>query len=110
MQIVDQIAPIPLSFSEPLGSRAEAEEVAHAFIELPFDLEKGLPMRVLVVPYCSGPATDGCTGQLLVLSLHHIAIDGWSYNTLTRRVRAGVRPQPTHSRRTGRPAPRLGRN
>jgi amino acid adenylation domain-containing protein len=75
-------AQIPLdSFSIPLRVEVESapgdwERLVRPAIELPFDMAAP-PVRGMVVRQIDGAA-------LLVLVLHHIAVDGWSLQGLSR--------------------------
>lgn len=67
-----------------------------AFVAEPFDLATELPIRALL-------CTDGGTRQLLVVSVHHTAFDGWSAIILfdglgsayTRELAGAPAPLPT---------------
>ncbi|WP_017611532.1 non-ribosomal peptide synthetase, partial [Nocardiopsis xinjiangensis] len=56
-------------------------EVLTAEVERPFDLVEGTPFRALLVRLADDE-------HVLVLSIHHIACDGWSVDVLTRDLAA----------------------
>ncbi|WP_116248108.1 non-ribosomal peptide synthetase [Nocardiopsis sp. FIRDI 009] len=78
-QQIDPVAEVPLPVVEAPGSgertRAHVSELAAA----PFDLENGPVFRAHLVR-CA--ADD----HVLLLSLHHIATDGWSTSIVTREL------------------------
>ncbi|WP_261556810.1 condensation domain-containing protein, partial [Frankia tisae] len=70
----------------PPADVAAEPAVAHALHELvrrPFDLTAGAPMRVDLIRLGAGAASAATeAAHLLVLCLHHIAVDGWSLGVL----------------------------
>uniref|UniRef100_UPI001360B264 non-ribosomal peptide synthetase n=1 Tax=Nocardiopsis kunsanensis TaxID=141693 RepID=UPI001360B264 len=61
-------------------------EVLTAEVERPFDLVEGTPFRALLVRLADDE-------HVLVLSIHHIACDGWSVDLLTRDLAALYREE-----------------
>ncbi|WP_405506190.1 amino acid adenylation domain-containing protein [Streptomyces cyaneofuscatus] len=59
------------------GPRAEA--VASAVARQPFDMERGPLIRAELIRHCAEE-------HVLVLSVHHIAFDGWSMRLLTQEI------------------------
>ncbi|MDH6579156.1 non-ribosomal peptide synthetase [Kitasatospora sp. MAP5-34] len=66
------------------GQRAFAE----AFFALPFDLALPRMLRTCWLPQHGG--------GVLLLHLHHIAVDGWSLNVLFRDLSAGYQQHPSY--------------
>jgi len=64
------------------ATAAEAQRIVSAEARRPFDLTTGPLARALLVR--TGPAE-----HLLVLTVHHIAFDGWSFAVLGRELAAG---------------------
>jgi amino acid adenylation domain-containing protein len=66
-----------------LGDDAQAEAHLHALARdeqrAPFDLEAGLPVRAVC-------ATLGADSHAMLLTMHHIAVDGWSLGVLLREL------------------------
>ncbi|MEP7104774.1 MAG: amino acid adenylation domain-containing protein, partial [Chloroflexota bacterium] len=86
LQVVHAAAEVPLPVADlrslALPARAaELTRLAQAEYERPFDLQAGPVLRALLVRSTGGAAT-------LVLTLHHIACDGWGANVLMGEVRA----------------------
>jgi amino acid adenylation domain-containing protein len=71
---VADLAALPASFRE-----AEAARLAGAETSLPFDLTRGPVLRALLLRL--EPAL-----HILLLTVHHIAADGWSMGVLTREL------------------------
>ncbi|MFE3826557.1 amino acid adenylation domain-containing protein [Streptomyces sp. NPDC059092] len=68
---------LPAESARPTLSVTEVAEGTARPDTSPFDLEHGLPLRAELFAY-------GAEDHLLVLTLHHIAADGWSMAPLTR--------------------------
>jgi amino acid adenylation domain-containing protein len=86
-QIIDppQAVPMPvtdLSAMPRTEREASARQIAEAEAAEPFDLEAGPVLRALVVRL-------GAQEHLLVLTVHHIAFDGWSSGILERELCVG---------------------
>ena len=78
-----QVVVPPPRFELPAEEVAE-EDVPGRMMEdarAPFDLEGGLPVRATLLRI--GPAR-----HVLLLNLHHVAADGWSFGVLLREVSA----------------------
>jgi len=77
------------------------EPAAHALAReearRPFDLQRDLPLRLLLVRL-------GAHGHLLLLTMHHIAADGWSIGVLLREIAALL---PAFARGLPSPLPEL---
>src|SRR6185369_11607892 len=77
---------------EPLARRLVGEEAVH-----PFDLMRGPLLRGVLLKLTDSSAT---ADHVFVLTMHHIASDGWSIGILVREVAAlyaafaGGRPSP----------------
>nr|WP_227028209.1 non-ribosomal peptide synthetase [Corallococcus soli] len=86
-QVIHPPFPMPLRFVDlssieaPEARQAEALRVAGDEARIPFSLEQGPLVRVLVLKL--GPAEHG-----LVLTQHHIISDGWSTGVLVREIGA----------------------
>ena len=65
---------------DPASRRADALRIARASAAEPFDLQAGPVLRAVLV------AVEPDL-HLLMLTFHHIAIDGWSISTLSREFR-----------------------
>ncbi|WKD32121.1 non-ribosomal peptide synthetase [Streptomyces xanthophaeus] len=77
------VAPSPAAGAEgPDDARERVGALAEAEIARGFDLERGPVWRALLLPGSAG--SDG----LLLLTMHHIACDGWSSAILEREFRA----------------------
>jgi amino acid adenylation domain-containing protein len=63
------------------GAPAEARRLAHAEAERPFDLQRDPPLRALLL------RTAPDVYEML-LTLHHVAADGWSLEILARELEA----------------------
>jgi amino acid adenylation domain-containing protein len=91
VQIVTPPAPVPLPLVEVAGSEAAAREAAAREAEAqrlaaeearrPFDLAAGPMMRATLLRLAP-------EDHVLLLTLHHIAADGWSIGVLVREVMA----------------------
>ncbi|WP_208921566.1 non-ribosomal peptide synthetase [Streptomyces capitiformicae] len=80
---IQRVLPIdeaPLTVRRP-GSGERAEDLVDAFVTVPFDLAAEAPLRALLLR--TGPAE-----HLLVLVIHHIAVDGWSMGVLVEDLAA----------------------
>jgi hypothetical protein len=77
VQVVGAPGSIPVEVAEVRGSDAwpDALEAARARAREPFDLSRRPPLRCAVWPGIPG-------GDAVLLSMHHIAVDGWSLATL----------------------------
>nr|UYZ50075.1 surfactin synthase subunit 2 [Streptomyces mirabilis] len=64
----------------PLSAGPDWQDTARHFFAAPFDLATPRMLRAGLVP--------GAEGSVLLLHLHHIAVDGWSLNTLFRDLSA----------------------
>jgi amino acid adenylation domain-containing protein len=60
-------------------SDKESRQVIDEFVQRPFDLEHGFPIRFALVRH-------GAADHVLLVALHHIAADGWSLGVLAREV------------------------
>ena len=84
VQIIEPAAPFALPLVDlrtlPGGRRrAEAERIAAEEAAMPFDLSLPRPLRALLVRLAGGE-------HLLLLTVHHIATDGWSQGILLREL------------------------
>ncbi|MET9700740.1 amino acid adenylation domain-containing protein [Streptomyces sp. NPDC006529] len=70
----------PLTVREPAADE-RTEDLVEAFVTRPFDLAAEAPLRALLLR--TGPAE-----HLLVLVIHHIALDGWSMGVLVEDLAA----------------------
>ncbi len=72
------------------GDGGEAERVLRSAVEAPFDLTADHPMRAVLLRH----GDSGEAGHTLLLTLHHIAADGWSlplvYRDLAELYRAAT--------------------
>ncbi len=82
VQSILSAAPFPLEQVDLPASAALERAVAEA--RRPFDLERGPVARAVLL-------RTGPEDHLLLLSLHHIAADGWSLRVLLREVEAGYK-------------------
>ncbi|GAA0820307.1 condensation domain-containing protein [Streptosporangium amethystogenes subsp. fukuiense] len=76
VQIVVPVAPVPVERADVTGDPAPA---VVEFVNRPFDLEGGPPLRVALLRL-------GEEHFLLCVVLHHIVVDGWSLDVLMREV------------------------
>ena len=74
----------------PQASWGEALEEAVKLIRAPFDLKNGPVLRAWLWPIADAGERQVC---LLVLAIHHIAVDGWSMGVFTRELAALYRGQ-----------------
>jgi amino acid adenylation domain-containing protein len=86
VQVPDSSLILPFALADlgglPAGQReSEANRLAASEAARPFDLAAGPPARALLVHL-------GSEDHLLLLSLHHLATDGWSAGVLLREVAA----------------------
>ena len=87
VQVVVPPSPVPVPVVDlgmlPDGAMVEAEalRLAAAEVLLPFDLAAGPPLRVRVLRL-------GSLVHALLVTMHHIAADGWSTGILLREVTA----------------------
>ncbi|MFJ4573932.1 amino acid adenylation domain-containing protein [Streptomyces sp. NPDC088846] len=65
----------------PPGEGPELEAVLREFVGRPFDLTTGPMLRALLI-------REDFERHVLVLNVHHIACDGWSYGVLLRELTA----------------------
>ena len=77
VQIVHPPSPLKVVVSPRAPDAAEALERCRLEFMRPFDLLRGPQLRAFLVPYAENEA-------LLGLGLHHIAVDGWSFEILLR--------------------------
>ncbi|MEU0051301.1 amino acid adenylation domain-containing protein [Streptomyces sp. NPDC006309] len=82
VQVIDPVvalgaAPVDLSGLPAEEAAARAEELVRDETARPFRLDREPPLRALLVKV-------GEQEHLLVLTAHHIAVDGWSLDLLTR--------------------------
>ncbi|MFB7778620.1 amino acid adenylation domain-containing protein [Streptomyces bauhiniae] len=82
VQVIDPVvtpgaAPVDLSGLPAQQATARAEELVRAETARPFHLDRETPLRTLLVKVAEQE-------HLLVLTAHHIAVDGWSVDLLTR--------------------------
>jgi amino acid adenylation domain-containing protein len=101
---VQRIAPYGATWGLPLvdltGLGEEAREAARRLAQeqglRPFDLQREPPLRILLLRTVSEPDTDE---HELLVTLHHIAADGWSLEVLVRELgvlyRAFARREPS---------------
>jgi amino acid adenylation domain-containing protein/non-ribosomal peptide synthase protein (TIGR01720 family) len=83
-------AKVPLSFVDlrdlaPDRRRVEASRLAEIEARRPFDLGRGPVMRATLVSFSA-------VEHHLLLSMHHIACDGWSMGVVTRELEALYAP------------------
>ncbi|MFE9426948.1 amino acid adenylation domain-containing protein [Kitasatospora sp. NPDC006697] len=101
VQVIDPVAalggaPVDLSGLSAAEAAARAAELVRAETARPFRLDQEPPLRALLVR--TGPAE-----HLLALTAHHIAVDGWSVDLLTRDLGLLYRARTTGA--TPPPAP-----
>ncbi|MEY9930940.1 amino acid adenylation domain-containing protein [Catenulispora sp. GP43] len=96
LQVVDPAGPVELCTSESSNAAGEI----NAQISLGFDLAAGPVWRALLVR-----SADGRGNDLLLLTLHHIACDGWSAVVLERDLRALLDEQEQEQEQAVEPAP-----
>ncbi|GAA2614013.1 amino acid adenylation domain-containing protein [Streptomyces axinellae] len=83
VQVIDEPAPVPVALVDLTGhpeAEAEARGLAREEAARPFDLERGPLLRVTLLVM----APDD---HVLLLSIHHIAVDSWSLDILFRELR-----------------------
>ncbi len=73
----EELAPAFVEFDARAWTAETLRERTQAFYATPFDLENGPVVR-------TGLFTGAETGDILILQLHHIAVDGWSLNLIAR--------------------------
>jgi amino acid adenylation domain-containing protein len=88
-QIVEPAGPLPLPRVDLRGlparaSNAELERLALEEATRPFDLDRAPLLRAILVDL----AGSGARQHALLLTLHHIAADGWSLEILLREAEA----------------------
>ncbi|MFJ7209114.1 amino acid adenylation domain-containing protein [Streptomyces sp. NPDC098789] len=89
---VQRVLPVgeaPLTVRE-IAAGERATDLVDAFVTRPFDLAAEAPLRALLL-------RTGPTEHLLVLVIHHIALDGWSMGVLVEDLAAlydGHTPEP----------------
>ncbi|MBB5912910.1 mycobactin peptide synthetase MbtF [Nocardia transvalensis] len=83
-----QIVParVELPWAECASLPEELDAVTAAEIRRPFDLARGPALRVLLVSL--PPAADGNPRRRMVVTIHHILMDGWSLGLLFTELRA----------------------
>ena len=80
-------APRSVVIREPAAtSLAEVEKLAREEAARPFDLSRDLMLRATLVPIANSAASTQHTA--LLLTLHHIAADGWSLGLLANELAA----------------------
>ncbi|WP_020593997.1 non-ribosomal peptide synthetase [Kiloniella laminariae] len=77
-QSISSDCALPLQ-NHPLSPSSPLEETLAKLAEIPFDLEKEIPVRVYLVQEDSDRNT-------LLFVFHHICFDGWSYQILFREI------------------------
>ncbi|MEU9634591.1 amino acid adenylation domain-containing protein [Streptomyces tendae] len=95
-QVIDPPYPVALPVEDVRQADAplaEAHRLASAEARAPFDLEKGPVLRTRLVRL-------GATDHVLLVTLHHIAGDGWSMGVLQRELNLIHR-----AFRAGKPSP-----
>ncbi|WP_175409611.1 non-ribosomal peptide synthetase, partial [Streptomyces sp. TRM64462] len=80
---VPQVDP-PARFTVGRVAAGSADEVFERELDRPIDLARELPLRVTLTRL-------GPDEHLLLLVVHHIAVDGWSWDVLLRELAAGYR-------------------
>ncbi|MFE9431599.1 amino acid adenylation domain-containing protein [Streptomyces sp. NPDC006640] len=101
-QVVDPAAPVGTAVHDlrhvvdPEERRAQARRFAEAEAGRPFDLATGPLLRAHLVRLADDEA-------FLLLSVHHIAADGWSEGILARELREGYRAAVAGVEPTGLP-------
>ncbi|MEU6078361.1 amino acid adenylation domain-containing protein [Micromonospora sp. NPDC047074] len=91
LQVVDPPVPLgvaPLDLADLPDAQAHAEAVIGEATSRPFRLDREWPLRVLLLRV----AADH---HVLALVAHHIAVDGWAVDVLTREVGEGYRARTT---------------
>jgi len=84
VQVVNPVEPVPLpvcdlsTLPQP-RRRPEALRVAGEWISLPFDLERGPLLRACLLKFNQ-------EHHAILLILHHIITDGWSFRNLTHEL------------------------
>ncbi|MBV9773708.1 MAG: amino acid adenylation domain-containing protein, partial [Gemmatimonadetes bacterium] len=84
VQVIHAPAPVPLvelDLRDLPDAEREAEGLAGAEALLPFDLERGPLLRVVLLRL-------GGEDHVLCFTLHHVIADGWSLDVLTREFGA----------------------
>jgi amino acid adenylation domain-containing protein len=84
IQVISSSRPIDLSITDfstlpPTEREAEVEKVSRAEGQKPFDLAKGPLLRVKLLRLSADE-------HLLLLTVHHIVMDGWSIGVLRREL------------------------
>ncbi|USX53518.1 amino acid adenylation domain-containing protein [Lentzea sp. HUAS12] len=79
-QVVLHQVDVPWDFHDLQGQDADAvRALVHDVVRTPFDLTTGPLLRARLL-------RTGAEEHLLVLTVHHIAFDGWSFTVLTREL------------------------
>ncbi|MGN2641650.1 non-ribosomal peptide synthetase [Nocardia takedensis] len=83
-----QIVPrqVDLPWSERTADDADLDRVEAEELARPFDLGVGPSLRATLVTL--PPAADGTERRRLILTIHHILLDGWSLGVLFTELRA----------------------
>ncbi|GGK78996.1 non-ribosomal peptide synthetase [Mangrovihabitans endophyticus] len=92
---VDPPGPVPWTSTDlrrvaPAQRESRVGEVVHAAAGTPFDLTAGPVFRAVLIEV-------GAADHVLVLVFHHIVVDGWSLEIITRDLRdlyTGRTPEP----------------
>ena len=84
LQVVAPAAPVPLRLDDlshlPAAAREQrARELAEEEARLPFDLARGPLLRLRLLRLDAGE-------HVMLLTLHHVAIDGWSLRVLMEEL------------------------
>ncbi|HEV3459553.1 MAG TPA: condensation domain-containing protein, partial [Thermoanaerobaculia bacterium] len=78
------LTPLPAGRGQALAERLTVAEALR-----PFDLAAGPPLRVALLRLGGNGSGDGAAAEhRLLLTLHHIAADGWSFEVLARELGA----------------------
>ncbi|MGI5157095.1 condensation domain-containing protein [Microbispora sp. CA-102843] len=78
VQVVLPPGPVPLE-KIALSEEADLDRTLKEFVDRPFDLENGPPLR-------AGLAEQGKDEAVVCIVLHHIVMDGWSLDVLMREL------------------------
>ncbi|WP_054815847.1 non-ribosomal peptide synthetase [Nocardia arizonensis] len=84
VQIVPRLVELP--WSERTARVEELDAVEAEELSRPFDLGKGPSLRATLVTL--PPAADGTARSRLIMTIHHILVDGWSLGVMFGELRA----------------------